>query len=58
VRQQYKILGVRRKLVEKTKKIVGESADLVLLSGPSAGKYYQEIGMVKVENGFIIRNGV
>ena len=58
VRQQYKCLGVGRNMIEKTKKIVGEGSDLILLSAPSITKYYREIGMEKVKNGFMIRASV
>ena len=55
VREEYKYKGIGKKLVELTKEKVGNQSMLLLLSAPSAMEYYPKIGMLKVENGFIIK---
>jgi ribosomal protein S18 acetylase RimI-like enzyme len=55
VREEYQSAGIGKKLIQLTKEIVGEGANLLLLSAPSAMKFYPKIGMEKVDNGFIIK---
>jgi N-acetylglutamate synthase-like GNAT family acetyltransferase len=54
VRQEYKKLGIGKKLIALTKEKIGDQSMLFLLSAPSAMDYYPKINFEKVENGFII----
>ena len=54
VRTGYKKSGIGKKLVELTKKAVGEQSMVLLLSVPSAMEYYPKIGFIKQESSFII----
>lgn len=47
--------GIGRALVAETKRIVGPSSMVLLLSAPKPMAYYPRIGMEPVQNGFIIR---
>ncbi len=47
--------GIGRALVAQTKRIVGPTCMVLLLSAPKPMTYYPRIGMERVENGFIIR---
>lgn len=55
VREEYKNLGIGKKLIELTKEKIGEQTMLLLLSAPTAMEYYPKVGFQKVENGFIIK---
>ncbi len=55
VRQEYKRLGIGKKLVELTKEKIGDQVMLLLLSVPTAMEYYPKVGFQKVDNGFIIK---
>ena len=55
VRQEYKCAGVGKRLIELTKKTVGENSNLVLLAAPEALEYYPKVGFEKIENGFIMK---
>ncbi len=54
VRKDFQKFGIGRKLVEMTKEQLGETSMILLLSVPDALEYYPKIGMMKVENGFIL----
>lgn len=54
VRTGYKKSGIGKKLVELTKKAVGDQSMVLLLSVPTAMEYYPKIGFVKQESSFII----
>jgi hypothetical protein len=47
--------GIGKKMIEITKRIVGEQSMLLLLAAPSAMEYYPKVGLEKVDNGFIIK---
>ncbi len=47
--------GIGRALVAETKRIVGPSSMVLLLSAAKPMAYYPRIGMEPVQNGFIIR---
>lgn len=55
VKSEYQKNGIGKKLIELTKKNIGEKTALILLSAPIAMKYYPKIGFEKIDNGFIIR---
>jgi hypothetical protein len=55
VRQEYKCAGIGSRLIDLTKEIVGEDSNLLLLSAPSALEFYAKIGLLKVDDGFIIK---
>jgi predicted N-acetyltransferase YhbS len=55
VRQEYKKLGIGKKLIALTKEKIGDEAMLLLLSAPAAMDYYPKLNFEKVENGFIIK---
>jgi 8-oxo-dGTP pyrophosphatase MutT (NUDIX family)/ribosomal protein S18 acetylase RimI-like enzyme len=44
--------GVGRKLVELTKQVIGPNSNLVLIAAPEAIKFYEKIGMPRLERGF------
>ncbi len=46
--------GIGEKLIELTKKEIGERTSLILLSAPKAMAYYPQKGFSKIDNGFII----
>lgn len=54
VREEYKKLGIGKKLIELTKEKTGDGAMLLLLSAPGAMEYYSKTGFETVHNGFII----
>ena len=54
VRQGYKKSGIGKKLIEITKKEVGEQCMVLLLSVPTAMEYYPKVGFTKQESSFII----
>ena len=54
VLEEYQHQGIGKKLIELTKKKIGEQCMLLLLSAPSAMGYYSKVGFTEVENGFII----
>lgn len=54
VREEYKKLGIGKKLVELTKQKTGDEVMLLLLSAPGAMEYYPKIGFETVHNVFII----
>lgn len=54
VRQGYKKSGIGKKLIELTKKEVGEQSMVLLLSVPAAMEYYPKVGFTKQESSFII----
>jgi ribosomal protein S18 acetylase RimI-like enzyme len=55
VREEYKHRGIGKKMIEITKRIIGEESMLLLLAAPSAMEYYPKVGLEKVDNGFIIK---
>ena len=54
VKNEYKKLGIGRKLIELTKEKVGEQCMVLLLSVPTAMEYYPKAGFTKQESSFII----
>ena len=55
VKKEYQKTGIGKRLIELTRKEIGEKTALILLSAPAAMGYYPKVGFEKVENGFIIK---
>ena len=55
VRQDVKVKGIGRKLIELTRAKAGSQSMILLLSVAGAMEYYPKIGFEKVQNGFIIQ---
>lgn len=55
VKKAYQNHGIGRKLIEITKKQLGDGVMLLLLSAPNAMDYYPKLGFQDVSNGFIIK---
>jgi GNAT superfamily N-acetyltransferase len=55
VKKEYQKDGIGRRLIELTRREIGDKTALILLSAPGAMEYYPKVGFVKVENGFIIK---
>lgn len=58
VREEYKKLGIGKRLIELTQERLGDKVTLLLLSASGAMEYYPKIGFEKIENGFIIHRKV
>lgn len=58
VREEYKKLGIGKRLIELTQEKLGDQVTLILLSAPIAMEYYPKVGFDKIENGFIIHRKV
>lgn len=58
VREEYKKLGIGKRLIELTQEKLGDEVTLILLSAPVAMEYYPKVGFDKIENGFIIHRKV
>ena len=58
VREEYKKLGIGKRLIELTQEKLGDQVTLILLSAPGAMEYYPKVGFDKIENGFIIHRKV
>ena len=54
VRQDYKNIGIGKKMISITKQKAGEQSMVLLLSVDSALDYYPKVGLEKVNNGFIM----
>jgi predicted N-acetyltransferase YhbS len=54
IRHEYKRKGIGKKLIERTIEKIGEQTMLLLLSVPTAMKYYPKVGFKEVDNGFLI----
>ena len=54
VRHEYKKFEIGKKLIELTKEKVGEQSMVLLLSAPTAMKYYPKAGFTKQESSFIM----
>ena len=54
VRKDYATSGIGKKLIERTKKELGEQSMILLLSVPTAMEYYPKVGFVKQENSFLM----
>lgn len=54
IRNEYKKLGIGKKLIELTKEKVGKQSMILLLSVPTAMEYYPKVGFTKQESSFII----
>ncbi|SDS45092.1 N-acetylglutamate synthase, GNAT family [Gillisia sp. Hel1_33_143] len=54
IHPEYQKHGIGKKLIDLTKKKIGDECMLLLLSVPTAMEYYPKVGFEKVENGFII----
>ncbi len=55
VRNDYKGLGIGRKLVRLTIKKAGDECKLILQSSEVAMDFYKKIGMEKIDSAFIIQ---
>lgn len=55
VDEEFQKLGIGKRLIAETKKLVPESK-LILLSAPAAREYYPKIGMTQFEYSFYIDN--
>ena len=55
VMKEYQKKGIGKKLIEFTKKSIGEQTSLILLSAPEAMDYYPKVGFLKIDNGFMIK---
>lgn len=55
VREEYKSLGIGKKLIALTKEQIGEQTMLLLLSAPAAMDYYPKIGFEQADNAFLIK---
>lgn len=53
--KEYQSKGIGKELINQTQKLLGDEVSLVLLSAPSAMKYYPKIGFSKAENSFLIK---
>ncbi|RYJ40493.1 GNAT family N-acetyltransferase [Flavobacterium beibuense] len=58
IREEYKNLGIGKRLIELTQERLGDKVALLLLSAPGAMEYYPKVGFEKIENGFIIHRKV
>lgn len=54
IKKEFQQQGIGKRLIDKTKEILGDEVMLLLLAAPSAMEYYPKVGLDKVENGFII----
>lgn len=54
VAEEYKQMGIGKKLIDLTKEEIGDKVTLILLSAPGAMQYYPKIGFETIHNGFII----
>ena len=54
VRQEYKKMGIGKKLIDMTKETVGNQSMVLLLSVPDAMEYYPRVGFTNINNAFII----
>ncbi|WP_249315625.1 GNAT family N-acetyltransferase [Bacillus sp. FJAT-49711] len=54
VSQDYQKSGIGNELIRLLKEHIGEEVSLLLLSSPSAMKYYPKVGFETVQNGFKI----
>lgn len=54
VRDEYKKEGIGKRLIHLTKEKVGEQSMVLLLSVPTAMKYYPKVGFEKQESSFIM----
>lgn len=54
VHKDYQRQGIGRKLIEKTRNALGENCNLILLSAPSARKYYPAIGFDQHTSAWIL----
>lgn len=55
VRDDYKKMGIGKKLIELSKEKAGEQSMVLLLSVPTAMEYYPKMGMEKLDNAFLIQ---
>ena len=55
VKLEYQKEGIGKKLIELTKKEIGDETALILLAAPIAMEYYPKIGFEEIKNGFIIK---
>jgi ribosomal protein S18 acetylase RimI-like enzyme len=54
IRDEYKKVGIGRKLINLTREKVGDQSMVLLLSVPTAMDYYPKVGFQKQESSFII----
>ncbi len=52
VRKEYQSAEIGRELIEQTKKEIGDSCSLVLLSAPNAMDYYPRVGLTPAHHAF------
>ncbi|MCM4155969.1 GNAT family N-acetyltransferase [Gramella sp. AN32] len=55
VKEEYQKEGIGKRLIEMTKREIGNETALILLSAPLAMEYYPKIGFEEIKNGFIIK---
>ena len=58
VMEEYKQLGIGRKLIDLTRERLGDRVTLLLLSAPGAMEYYPKVGFDPIKNGFVIKRKV
>jgi ribosomal protein S18 acetylase RimI-like enzyme len=54
IRQDYKKMGIGKKLIDLTKEKLGEQSMILLLSVPTAMEYYPKVGFTKEDRSFMI----
>jgi predicted N-acetyltransferase YhbS len=55
VAEEYKRMGIGKKLVDLTREELGDKVTLILLAASGAMEYYPKIGFETIHNGFIIK---
>ena len=57
VRLSHQRMGIGTRLIEETRKHLGETSKIILLSAPEAEEYYPRIGFTKHESAWLLRAG-
>lgn len=57
VRLSHQRQGIGTRLIEETRKRLGEKSKIVLLSAPEAREYYPRIGFTRHESAWLLRAG-
>lgn len=55
VRREFQHRGIGKKLIELTKREIGDQTTLILVSAREAMDYYPKIGLTRIDSAFIIR---
>lgn len=58
VRKEFQKQGIGKELIRITKERIGKRTMLLLLSAPTAMKYYPKVSFEKVNNGFIMNRTI